>query len=117
MNAYAILHKYFIPAGFTLVKHDWYAKKDGSISFHATLRSIQKGQITRINGASHTDFCAYGSSPDEVLKELLSIAQTEKLWLGRCGNYDSVIEWHAPSQQFIIRNLTHEEDLRQNCIV
>ncbi|HEY0979937.1 MAG TPA: hypothetical protein VGE18_00835 [Candidatus Paceibacterota bacterium] len=117
MNAYEILHKYFIPAGFALVKHDWYPKKDGSTSYHAAIRSVQEGCITRIKDASHTDFCACGSSPDEAIKELFAIAKTEKLWLGPHGNYHSVIEWYAPDQRFLVRILTKEEELRQNCIL
>ncbi|MFZ4500421.1 MAG: hypothetical protein ACOYMZ_02880 [Minisyncoccia bacterium] len=117
MNAYEILHKYFIPAGFTLAECQWHPKKDGTVSFHATLCSVQEGKISRVNGTSHTDFIVHGDTPDEVVEKIFTIAKTEKLWLGQHGNYHSVIEWHPSAEQFIIRALTKEEGLRQHSVL
>lgn len=117
MNAYEILHKYFLPAGLALVKREWYPKKDGSISFHATLQSVAQGQLTRINGTIHADLTVHGDTPDEVVEKLFVITKTEKMWLGPYSNYHSIIEWYAPRQQFIIRELTKEENLRKNSVL
>ncbi len=117
MNAYQILHHYFISAGLMLVQCEWYPKKDGGTSFRATLQSVKEGKISRINGGSHTDFVAHGNTPDEVVEKIFAIAKTEKLWLGPCGDYHSVIEWCPSTGQFIARKLTEEEDIRKNYIV